>query len=183
MDLVTDIDRSNDTNDNESFPSHFPFENLSDPELSIMFSDNVHISNIDYLNSCDWRYCPSLREWKTFYYNFNEHCYSVTSNLQQFQDHILFAHNLKYDVIGFCETRLDSNIASLYTINGYTMYCKHRNRHGGGVAMYVSSDYTSSIINYMTICEPFIECVSVELCYGRDKYFFCQQSIDPLTVI
>lgn len=61
---------------------------------------------------------------------------SITSNLQQFQDQILSIHDFKCDVIGFSESRLDSNIALLYNINGYSMHCRHRNRHGGGVVMY-----------------------------------------------
>ncbi|MPC34729.1 hypothetical protein E2C01_028130 [Portunus trituberculatus] len=42
--------------------------------------------------------------------------------------------------------KLDDTINPLYTIPKYTMHCRHRNRHGGGVAMYVSETYTSSLL-------------------------------------
>lgn len=35
---------------------------------------------------------------------------SIATNLQKFQDQVLSISNIKYDVIGFSETRLDDDI-------------------------------------------------------------------------
>ena len=71
---------------------------------------------------------------------------SVGSNLQLFEDQVIFLSYIIYDVIGFFETRLDSDISGLYNIPGYAMYSKHRSRHGGGDAVYVSDKHTSNIL-------------------------------------
>ncbi len=52
------------------------------------------------------------------------------------------------EVLALNETRLDNVIDNneLY-IPGYNLYRKDRNRHGGGVAIYVSEKYSSHLIN------------------------------------
>ena len=100
---------------------------------------------------------------------------SISSNLQCVQDQILSLYKTGFDVMGFSETRLDGHIAPLYTIPKYSMYCKHRNRHGGGVALYVSEKYTSSLLQDVSMCHPSLECVCVEA--QRDKNTFFLASI------
>lgn len=96
---------------------------------------------------------------------------SVPSNLQSFEDQILCMNSFKCDVMGFSETRLNSNVASLYNVCGYTMYLKHQDRHSAGVVMYVSHEYTTLTIHDLSISEPHLQCICVELWCGGDKYF------------
>jgi exonuclease III len=44
----------------------------------------------------------------------------------------------KFDIFGICETFLDDEICcNEYKINGYNVITKSRNRHGGGVLLYI----------------------------------------------
>lgn len=60
---------------------------------------------------------------------------SVPTNLQYFNDTVLSSLPLKVDVLGFSETRLDSDLIPVYQLPGYNLHTKCRNRNGGGVAM------------------------------------------------
>ena len=43
-----------------------------------------------------------------------------------------------FDVMGICETFLDDNVTdNEICIEGYTIVKKNRNRHGGGVLIYI----------------------------------------------
>lgn len=52
------------------------------------------------------------------------------------------------------------------------MFSNCRNVHGGGVAMYVSNVYASSVVNHLTILHPFIETIGVETLVKTKKYLF-----------
>ena len=96
---------------------------------------------------------------------------SIATSLQSFEDQILNIINIKYDIVGFSETRLDSDIVPLYNIYVYTMHSKNRKEHGGGVLTYVSDACTSCVLHDVSVCEPYLECVYVELSCGNNKYF------------
>lgn len=42
------------------------------------------------------------------------------------------------------------------------MFSKCRNRNGGGVAMYITTDYNSNIFTDFSFTEPCMECLGVE---------------------
>ena len=88
---------------------------------------------------------------------------SVPTNLQYFADSVLTHPCIKCDVIGFSETRLDCDLSSLYQIPGYNLYTKNRNRHGGGVALFVSNIYQSSMSNDFSYLDSSIESVSANV--------------------
>lgn len=96
---------------------------------------------------------------------------SIPTNLQSFEDQTWSLSNINYDIIAFSDTRLDSNLAPLYNIPGYTIHSKHRNRHGGGVLMYVSDLCVSRVILDVSFCNQCFEWVCVELSRGNSKYF------------
>jgi hypothetical protein len=51
--------------------------------------------------------------------------------------------NKQIDLIGFNETRLDSNISdSMIDLHGYDIVRKDRSRNGGGVCIYLRSSTT-----------------------------------------
>ena len=95
---------------------------------------------------------------------------SVPTNIQSFIDLILANTSVNLNIIGFTETRLHNDITQLYQLPGYNMFTKCRNRNGGGVAMYISSDYTSIMNNDLSFIESFMECISVTCTFDSKEY-------------
>ena len=89
--------------------------------------------------------------------------HSVPSNFQYFADTVLAHPCIKCDVIGFCETRLDCDFSSVYQMPGYHQYTNSRNRHGGGVALYVSNKYQNSMCSDLCYLDSAIKCVSANI--------------------
>ena len=67
-----------------------------------------------------------------------------------------------FDVIGLQETRLDQALAPLYQLPGYNMFTKCRNRHGGGVSLYIKNRYSSKEIGEFTILNNSVEILGVD---------------------
>ena len=79
---------------------------------------------------------------------------SIPKNPQSIKDTIMHHSSIKFDILGFTEIRLDSHLCSLYDIPGYHMFTRSRNSHGGGVALYISTDYyDTGTQNQLTISE------------------------------
>ena len=85
---------------------------------------------------------------------------------------ILYSTSLNINVIGFTEIWLDSHLSHLYNIPGYRLFVNSRNIHGGGVALYISSDYDLLLQNHLTISDSFIESFGVEASIATKKYLF-----------
>ena len=73
-------------------------------------------------------------------------------------------------VLCFTEVRLAPHISSLYELPMYHMYTNARNVHGDGVAIYVSNEYNSSVLNQFTLSDSFIEFIGVEATVLTRKY-------------
>ena len=70
-------------------------------------------------------------------YNIN----SITSAFKKDQLESM-AHNLNLDIIALTETKLNDSVQeSVYTIPGYTIINKNRDRRGGGVMLYIRDDH------------------------------------------
>lgn len=95
---------------------------------------------------------------------------SIPRNFQSFKDIVLSSTSFNINIIGFTEIRLDPQFSFLYNIPGYSLLTNSRNVHGGGVALYVSSDYDSSVQDHITILEPFIESLGVEVSVELQNY-------------
>lgn len=55
--------------------------------------------------------------------------------------------NRRYDVIGFCETRLNDTICKLFSIEGCDKYFSNKNTHGGGVAIYLCKSFLTRVLS------------------------------------
>lgn len=98
---------------------------------------------------------------------------SVSTNFQYFKDTML-SNSIIYDVLGLTETRLDSDISSLYNLPSHTMFSNNRNRYGGGVTVYLSNKYTGNMVDSFNYMEAFVECVGVEAKFnGKIFLFLC----------
>lgn len=95
---------------------------------------------------------------------------SIPKNLQLLKDTVMYNSSIKFDIIGLTEIRLDSSLCTLYEIPGYNMFTCSRNVHGGGIALYISTDYDSSAQSQFTISEPFIEAIGIETIIVNKKY-------------
>ena len=89
-----------------------------------------------------------------------------------FKDTILYSTSLNINVIAFTEIRLESHLSYLYDIPGYNLFTNSRNIHGGGVALYISSDYDLLVQNHLTISDSFIESLGVEASIVSKKSLF-----------
>lgn len=65
----------------------------------------------------------------------------------------------KLDIIGFTETRLDGNLAPLYSLPGYNSYNSFRNMNGGGVALYITSSFHSYLSAGLSRLDASVECL------------------------
>lgn len=59
--------------------------------------------------------------------------------------------NIKF--LGLTELILDQSLVSLHGMPGYCMFSNCRNVHGGGAAIYVSTEYELSAVTYLTISD------------------------------
>lgn len=54
-------------------------------------------------------------------------------------------------MLAFTETRLDDSLVPVHQLHGYKMHTVNRNRHGGGVALYVADNCYSSKVNTISL--------------------------------
>ena len=65
-------------------------------------------------------------------------CLNIRGLLNKIDEMRIIVTECKFDVMGICETFLDDNVTdNEICIEGYTMFKKNRNRHGGGVLIYI----------------------------------------------
>ena len=71
------------------------------------------------------------------------------------------AHELNLDIIALTETKLSNSIQeSVYTIPGYTIINKNRDRRGGGVMLYIRDDHAFTRIDKIEMKEHIsIDCI------------------------
>ena len=66
-------------------------------------------------------------------------CLNVRGLLSKYEQIVLLLNECHFDFFGLCETFLDSNVPQYeYKVEGYNSISRHRNRHGGGVLLYVN---------------------------------------------
>ena len=72
-----------------------------------------------------------------------------------------------FDIMGVCETCIDSNVAdNEIVIDGYSIVKKNRNRHGGGVLLYVKDGNGYSEIT--ELASEQVESVWIKLMYKKE---------------
>lgn len=82
---------------------------------------------------------------------------SVPLRLESCFDQYLLPTDVKFDIIGLCETRLSDYIRQLYTKNNYNPYFRNKSTHGGGLAVYLSKTYQGLIMENVSRQFPQIE--------------------------
>lgn len=135
---------------------------------SSVFSKYYNIPKSDYV-FLDSLYCDGNDNIITL---LNMNIRSVPTNLQLFVDSILVSSCVKFDILGFTETRLDLDLVNLYKLPGYNLFTTCRNRCGGGIAMYISDNHLSVKLDEFCIVDPSIECLGVECADNNKKCLF-----------
>ena len=72
-------------------------------------------------------------------------CLNIRGLLSKIDELKMILDECNFDIMGVCETFIDSNVAdNEISIDGYSIVKKNRNRHGGGVLLYVKDgiDYS-----------------------------------------
>lgn len=72
---------------------------------------------------------------------------SIPRHLDRFIEQCLYACNMNFDILGFCETRLNDTICNLYNIDGYSSHFSNRNTNGGGLAVYIPASRHAEWVN------------------------------------
>ena len=171
---------------------HLPFRELDDTELfNILNIDKEHsfplsvIDNYifhpfsynddyhDYLVSyginepvCNYYFCDDLESnINLMPSNLNFLSYNISSiplHLDTFSDQCLDTINNTMNILGFCETRLNDEISSLYSLNGYNTYLNNKSTKGGGVALYIKKKLKGIIHLDLSLQLPYIESLFVQ---------------------
>ena len=93
-------------------------------------------------------------------------------------DEIRYSMSNKHiDLIGFSETRLDSNISdNVIDLDGYDIVRKDRSRNGGGVCIYLRSSINYKIRNDLI---PYkLEAVCVEISKPHSRPFLVEDLLN-----
>ena len=134
--------------DAEEIP-HVPCQMSSPLDLKSMLK-NTYINNSFSLLSLNMR---SIRK------NF--------SSLLSFLSMIMF----KFTIMILVETWLSEDIDIGFNIEGYKQLNIYRNAFGGGVKLYYDVMANAEIIESMTFVRDYMEVISINLFYNKDKYF------------
>ena len=96
---------------------------------------------------------------------------SFPKNCEEFTHEIL---PLKFDILGFSETWLNSGSQNYSHIENYKAYFQSRTglvkKRGGGVALYVGNHLPSQKIDQLTFCLPSIESLFVSFSIKNDNF-------------
>lgn len=124
-------------------------------------SDAVHNISIDYIvnePSCNYLFLDTFSTDNSNYLNlFAHNISSIPLHLDSCIDQCINSSSIKYDVLGFCETRLNEAISELYSVEGYDHYSNHKNTQGGGVSIYIRNSFQAKLIPNVSFQFPHIE--------------------------
>ena len=93
---------------------------------------------------------------------------NVVSLVKNFEEVKLFLHNNEVDLLALNETRLDDTIFdSEISIPMYHLIRKDRNRHGGGVAIYLKNSLNIQMVEHESLSH--LEAICIKLCLKGTK--------------
>ena len=98
----------------------------------------------------------------------NPNVRSIPKNFQYFSNTILLS-SFTSSALGLTDVRLAPHLSSLYQISGFALFSNSRNVHSGGVVLYVSNIYESSVSSHKIISEQFMESIGVEITISKRK--------------
>lgn len=123
---------------------------IKEPCCDYIFGDSVELSNISE--------CLNLLA-----FNISSIPLHFDSCLHQCID----VCHTRFDIIAFCETRLNDAISSIYSIDGYASYFSNRSTTAGGLAIFVNSNFDVRTPSNLCSRLPYIEYLFLEITKPR----------------
>ena len=145
----------------EVFPINYVNDDVHNSPLSVIDYINleIHGSNDDEINvdkfifpetSCYYHFLDNSTNQITLS-NHNLDISSIPLHLESYFTQCLDVFNIKFDVIGLCETHFSNNICDLYINNEYNFFFKNKNTAGGGEAIYLIKILPGNILENVSI--------------------------------
>lgn len=93
---------------------------------------------------------------------------NIDGNATNFDEYLVELKRIghSFDVLGLAETNIEPNLQGLYQIPNYVSFYQEiqpGKKKGTGVAMYISDNLNSNILDTFSYCTPDIECIFVEI--------------------
>ena len=144
--------------------------NTMDLELDIDLDINL-FSNIN--NSCKYytteRYNHNFKaDGKLSIIHINSR--SLYANLKSIKNY-LYSFSQPFNIIAISETWFDKEREMDFEMDGYELTYKNRlNKGGGGVAIYVDTNFNFKIVEAMSqVIDNLLECITIEICMENKK--------------
>ena len=157
-DLISLLD-----NTEHCIPLHVLDELKYDPFKYYDNESNLSIEcNLNRLD-CNYNFCENLFQYNSCLTLLAVNISSLPQHFDSFFDQCVNATSLKFDVIGFCETRLNDTICSLYSSAGYSSYHNNKNTQGGGISIYLNELFQANKLNHLCFQLPYLESLFLEI--------------------
>lgn len=72
-----------------------------------------------------------------------------------------------FDFITITETWLDENDNHIFNIDGYKKFCLFRNRHGGGIMIFVKCIFEAEMVDELSFISDFFEVLTLKVAIGN----------------
>lgn len=139
-----------------------------DPDINFFKDLNTNKSlyySIEELNNL---YKVDNTKFSLFHLN----CRSIKNKFQNIEI-LLSEMNLKFDIIALTETWLTENDdISYYNIDGYnTEYINRKNKHGGGIIIFINNQFSINKINELSFSENgYMDALALEVQVNNTKF-------------
>ena len=164
-----------------------PFNNLCDVEFNLLFSDQNHLFPLSVINSlkfdkfnfddssndyvlheplCEYYFGDESLSQKLSDQTLKLLSYNIASvplHFDSLVDQLLHNLDINFDIIGFCETRLNDEISSLYRLSKFSFFYNNNDTSGGGVAILLRNHLTGSPLSNYSLQLPYIESLLIKV--------------------
>ena len=138
---------------NEDYCKRFEIDNVCnnidiDPNYNF-FRDNVNFENF---NNCKYYFVEALNQSEAVnsidnsLSMLNVNINSIPRNFDNFMSGSINILNFNFDILSFCETKLNDDIDELYTIDGYQKFTNNNSRNSGDLRFLLKIIFQMSLL-------------------------------------
>lgn len=88
---------------------------------------------------------------------------SIPLHLESLIEQVLNPLHVTFDVLCFCETRLNDDISPLYHIDNYNSFFINKSTQGGGLAVYLHNNFEGLILQNVSLQLPHIQSLFINI--------------------